>query len=206
MQSADKAGAGEKGWTGDELATQYLACQKSLNWYGNAFNSLAALQNHTSEGFVTVLRKAMDGVITGEYTFKELTFSSPKKTAVTTDESKFSFLGSTDPNFPVTMNGKALKLTEKGGFAVDVTLKPGKEHLHFCQQRQNRDLHGDVHPHHLEKRFTQPGHDHGGREYGGLQRHCPQGLQGDGGIQRKNLHHEGLASEGRGGCGRSGAF
>ena len=131
MQSADKAGAGEKGWTGDELAAQYLACQKSLNWYGNAFNSLAALQNHTSEGFVTVLRKAMDGVITGEYTFKELTFSSPKKTAVTTDESKFSFLGSTDPNFPVTMNGKALKLTEKGGFAVDVTLKPGKNTFTF---------------------------------------------------------------------------
>ena len=131
MQSADKAGAGEKGWTGDELASQYLAIQKTLNCCGNAFNSLTALQKHTAEGFITVLRQAMDGVITGEYTFKELTFSSPKKTTVTTDESKFSFLGSTDPHFPVTMNGEALKLTEKGGFAVDVTLKPGKNTFTF---------------------------------------------------------------------------
>lgn len=29
------------------------------------------------------------------------------------------------------MNGKALKLTEKGGFAVDVTLKPGKNTFTF---------------------------------------------------------------------------
>lgn len=65
---------------------------------------------------------------------------------MTTDESKFSFLGSTDPNFPVTMNGKALKLTEKGGFAVDVTLKPGKNTLTFVSNGKTVTFSGDVTP------------------------------------------------------------
>ena len=130
LHAADKAAAGEKNWGGDELARQYLACQQTAGWAGSAFSSLAALQKDTG-GYATVLRKAMKGEIDSDYRFQELTFSSPTKTSVTTEESKFTFLGSTDPNFPVTMNGKAVELTERGGFSVEVTLSPGKNTFTF---------------------------------------------------------------------------
>lgn len=148
----------------------------------------------------------MDGVITGEYTFKELTFSSPKKTTVTTDESKFSFLGSTDPHFPVTMNGEALKLTEKGGFAVDVTLKPGKNTFTFVSNGKTVTFTVTYTLTILKSVSPGQAMTMAGRQYGGLQRHCPQGLQGHGGLQRQDLYDEGLAAKGGGGRGRSGAF
>lgn len=128
--AVDKVAAGEAGWGGDQIAEQYLACKKAAGWGGSAYSSLAALQANTDE-FADVLRKALEGTLDSEYKFEELTFSYPKSQTVTVEESKFQFLGSTDPNIPVTMNGQKLELTERGGFSVDVTLQPGKNTYTF---------------------------------------------------------------------------
>lgn len=128
--AVDRVAAKEAGWGGDQIAEQYLACKQAAGWGGSAYSSLAALQANTDE-FADVLRKALDGTLDSAYRFEELTFSYPTSREVTVEESKFQFLGSTDPNIPVTMNGQKLELTERGGFAVDVTLQPGKNTYTF---------------------------------------------------------------------------
>lgn len=63
--------------------------------------------------------------------FKELTFSSPKATTLTTTESTIAFTGSTDPRSTLTLNGKAIKLTSIGGFSVDCKLNHGVNTFRF---------------------------------------------------------------------------
>lgn len=63
--------------------------------------------------------------------FKELTFSSPKATTLTTTESSIAFTGSTDPRSTLTLNGKAIKLTSIGGFSVDCKLSHGVNTFRF---------------------------------------------------------------------------
>lgn len=127
---AEQAAAGENGFGGDQLARQYQLCQQTPGWGGSVFSSLTALTEDAT-GFASALRQVLEGTIETDYTFKSLTFSNPTSSTVKTDESKFTFMGSTDPHFPVTMNGKNVELTEKGAFAVEVTLEPGNNRFTF---------------------------------------------------------------------------
>lgn len=130
LLASDKAADGTNGFSGDQMARQYQACQQAAGWGGSVFSSLSALKKDTG-GFAGALHQVLEGTISTEYTFKTLTFSNLKSTSVTTNESKFTFMGSTDPHFPVTMNGKKLTLTEKGAFAEEVTLQPGTNKFTF---------------------------------------------------------------------------
>lgn len=131
--AADKAEGTERGWSSpDQLARQLLSCRKAEGWQGSAFRSLAALKTH--ETGTNALRQALDGTLMEEYISRELVVSEPAKTSFSTYESALSLRGSADPNFPLTLNGKPVELTDHGFFSLDVTLTLGENTFTFAHK------------------------------------------------------------------------
>ncbi len=123
--AASKVGGSETGWNSpSQLSEQLLACRGSAAWKGSAYDSVAALRADPS-GSTTALIKAYKGTILSEYISDTLKVTAPSKTTYTTNESGVSFQGSADPNFPLTINGETIELSEHGFFSQDYTLNPG---------------------------------------------------------------------------------
>ena len=123
--AASKAGGNETGWNSpSQLSEQLLACRSAAAWKGSAYDSVAALRADPA-GSTAALIKAYKGTILSEYISDTLKVTAPSKTSYTTNESGVSFQGSADPNFPLTINGETVELSEHGFFSKDYTLTPG---------------------------------------------------------------------------------
>lgn len=122
--AATRVAGEQSGWkTEDQLARQVLACQGADAWQGSSFDSMAALTAHKAS--TAAVCHAFDGTLQEEYISRTLTLTEPASERVTTNESTFILRGSADPNFPLTLNGEEIALTEHGYFTLDVTLSPG---------------------------------------------------------------------------------
>lgn len=129
--AADKTGGGAEGWASpDQLAQQVLLCQKTTGWGGSAFRSYSALAGDTT-GSTRAVLNAFGNTLNEEYISRELVFTTPVKTKVTTNESTVNIRGSADPNFALTMNGKAVELSEHGFFSLDLPLEAGDNTFTF---------------------------------------------------------------------------
>ena len=122
---AARLGTYHTGWKAtDQLAQQYLYCKSAASWNGSCYNSLNALSTNTT-GAADALKRAYDGTLDEEYIYKKLTLTFPTKTNYTTSESTITLQGGGDTNFPITMNGETLELSEHGFFSLNRTLKVG---------------------------------------------------------------------------------
>lgn len=63
-----------------------------------------------------------------------LSFSSPQEDSVTTIEPTFTFIGSSDPNEPLLLNGNTVDRNPDGSFAVTCDLKVGKNTFTFTHK------------------------------------------------------------------------
>ena len=121
----------------DRLAQQLLLCKNSDLWSGSAFDSYTALQSDKS-GSTEALFKVYSGTILPEYISDKLVVSKPTKTHITVKESQYTFSGSADPNFSLTVNGKAVALSEHGFFSWTTTLEPGENVFRFSHKGESR--------------------------------------------------------------------
>lgn len=129
--AANRAGEDSAGWSSpSQLSLQLLTCRDYGSWKGSAFYTLSALRQNP-DGSTDALLKAFDGTLMSEYITDKLEVTNPSGTNYTTVESKLVLQGSADPNFPLTMNGAAIELTELGGFDIPVTLSPGRNTFTF---------------------------------------------------------------------------
>ncbi len=123
--SADNIGSYLAGWKApDQLAQQYLYCKESAAWCGSVYESLAALRTDKT-GAADALKKAYAGTLNEEFIYNQLTVSSPSKTTFTTTESAVTFEGGGDTNFPLTINGETVELSEHGFFTKRFSLNIG---------------------------------------------------------------------------------
>lgn len=123
--SAATVGSYLAGWKSpDQLAQQYLYCRDSGAWGGSAYESLSPLVKDKL-GVADTLKKAYAGTLNEDFIYDKLKVTSPSKTTYTTTESTVTFRGSGDANFPLTINGEAAELSEKGYFTKRFTLKIG---------------------------------------------------------------------------------
>ncbi len=130
--------AANKKWDSpDRLAQQLLLCKNSSLWSGSAFDGYTALQNDKS-GSTEALFKVYSGTILPEYISDKLVVSKPTKTHITVKESQYTFSGSADPNFSLTVNGKAVALSEHGFFSWTTTLEPGENVFRFSHKGETR--------------------------------------------------------------------
>lgn len=131
--AATKAVEKPKGWQQeDQLARQVLACQPLAACAGNAVDSLAALLSAPSA--TEAMQRAFDGTLMEEYITRTLTLTAPNAARITTEESAYNLRGSADPNFPLTVNGEAVTLTDHGYFSLDVSLQPGENTFTFTHK------------------------------------------------------------------------
>lgn len=131
--AASRVGGSATGWRGqDQLARQVLACRGAAACGGSAFDSLEALQNNPAAA--EALRQAFAGTLMEEYITRTLTLTSPSARTSETYESTISLRGSADPNFPLTLNGETVELTEHGYFSLDRTLQYGENTFTFANK------------------------------------------------------------------------
>lgn len=129
-----------KKWSSpDKLAQQLLLCKNSDMWSGSAFDGYTALQSDKS-GSTEALFKVYSGTILPEYISDKLVVSKPTKTYITVKESQYTFSGSADPNFSLTVNGKAVALSEHGFFSWTTTLEPGENVFRFSHKGETRKV------------------------------------------------------------------
>ena len=64
-------------------------------------------------------------MIAEDYILRELSVSKPSKNTFTTTDKTVLLSGASDPEFALTLNGKALDRTELGYFSTDLELKDG---------------------------------------------------------------------------------
>ncbi len=132
--AASRLGTYHTGWKAtDQLAQQYLYCKSTAAWQGSCYDSLNALRNNTI-GAADALRRAYEGVLDEEYIYKQLKITFPTKINYTTTESGITIHGSGDTNFPLTVNGEAVELTENGLFSLSYTLKVGINTFEFTHK------------------------------------------------------------------------
>lgn len=132
--SAAKVGSYLAGWKAtDQLAQQYLYCKSTAAWAGSCYDSLKALNADTT-GAADALKRAYDGTLDEEYIYKQLTLTFPTKTNYTTTESTVTLHGGGDKNFPLTVNGKTVELSENGFFSLNYTLKVGVNTFEFSHK------------------------------------------------------------------------
>lgn len=132
--SAATVGSYRTGWKAtDQLAQQYLYCKSAAAWQGSCYDSLNALRTNTT-GAAEALGRAYEGTLDEEYIYNQLTLTFPTKTSYTTTESTITLQGGGDTNFPLTVNGETVELTEHGFFSLNYTLKVGVNTFTFSHK------------------------------------------------------------------------
>lgn len=136
--SANTLGSYLAGWQSpDQLAQQYLYCKDAASYRGSAYDSISALQRDVGAAS-TALKKAYEGALDESFIYNQLTVSFPPKTTYTTTESSITLQGGGDTNFPLTMNGEELALSEHGFFTKKVTLSIGLNTFKFAHKGKTR--------------------------------------------------------------------
>ncbi len=136
--SANTLGSYKVGWKlPDQLAQQYLYCKGQTSWKGSVYDTLSALTNDKT-GNADTLRKIYAGTINEDFIYNTLTVGSPTKTAFTTTASTVKFEGGGDTNFPLTINGETVELTEHGFFTKVFSLKIGVNTFEFAHKGVTR--------------------------------------------------------------------
>lgn len=128
--AAHKAGSGAPGWKSPDQLTKQAMALSSMNVNGSFFNSISWLTSDTS-GSTNALTGYLKGTINSDYIMNELVITSPKKTSITTYENKINIIGSSDPNFPLTLNGNNVERTENGYFSLEINLSLGENKFTF---------------------------------------------------------------------------
>ncbi|MBQ9963800.1 MAG: N-acetylmuramoyl-L-alanine amidase [Clostridia bacterium] len=123
---ANRIGSYLAGWKStDQLAQQYLYCKSATAWQGSCYDSFTSLNADTS-GMTETLKRAFEGTLDEEFIYKKLTISVPNKTKYTTTESTITLQGAGDKNFPLTVNGQEMELTDRGYFSLFCQLSVGE--------------------------------------------------------------------------------
>lgn len=137
--SSDLAMQGKGDWSNPDQLTRQLMALSKLNRYTFAFNSYSALKGDTSGG-AEFLYKYLSGKVSNDYVLRELTLTSPAKTDFTVYEDSVAFIGASDPNFELTLNGNKVERTELGYFSIQQKLKVGKNTFTFAHKGSTKTV------------------------------------------------------------------
>lgn len=135
--SSDLAAKGEGSWKNPDQLTRQLMTLNTLNRFTFCFNSYNAMENDKTEAS-SVAYKYLNGGVSDEYVLTDLTITSPQKTNITVYENFISFVGASDPNFSLTLNGESVERSEYGHFSFTKSLKLGKNTFTFNHKGESK--------------------------------------------------------------------
>jgi uncharacterized lipoprotein YddW (UPF0748 family)/N-acetylmuramoyl-L-alanine amidase len=123
-QAVFKEGTNEAGWSSpDQIVKQLQFLKKYPECKGSAFSGYQQLMKNTG-GMTDCIKTYYDNKLDVSFG-TTLVVGAPKNNLVTT-ESQVNITGTSDSNFPLTLNGKPVARSTKGLFAMSVQLTPGK--------------------------------------------------------------------------------
>ena len=128
--ASDSALKAEGDWKNPDQLGRQLQCLNEANRYVFCFNSYSALKQNTT-GSSELVYNYLTGKVDEEYILRELSITSPQKNNFTTYDNSVSFIGASDPNFPLLLNGKVAERTEDGYFSLQLDLKVGSNKFVF---------------------------------------------------------------------------
>jgi len=115
----------------DQLTQQVMRAGEISGFRGSIFNSLGRLYEDPRGATATLIRH-YQGQVRIEHILTELQIVSPAQTTFTTHEPNVTFSGASDPNFPVTLNGREITTTDVNGyFTVSMELSAGQNTFTF---------------------------------------------------------------------------
>ena len=127
----DKLGGDEAGWKApDQVMRQVIQTREIPGCGGAVFASLPALQENTGGSTDVLLRYYADQIEENDI-LTDLSVSTPEKRTFTTQEPQVNFYGASDPNFPLSINGKELERNGEGVFSLEMDLAPGQNTFAF---------------------------------------------------------------------------
>lgn len=125
VHAEDKLASASSGFTSpDQVVNQLIKIKDVRGYAGSVFNSLAGLEANR-DGSTDVLEKFYSQELDDKFISRTLTMSNPAYSTFTTYDPSVNIIGSADPNFKVTLNGKKVDLTENGYFSIRQELKIG---------------------------------------------------------------------------------
>ena len=123
VHAAHKLGSSEKGWSSPgQLVMQLKEASDFAQYAGSILDDYAALRRNPQE--CELIKKYGAGTINLSTIYNTLSVNAPKNNTVT-NQSSIAIRGTCDVNFPITLNGREIKPSQKGYFAETVGLKPG---------------------------------------------------------------------------------
>ncbi len=126
-------GSKQTGWSNPDQLMRQLMTLSDLKISSFAFDSYDALLKDTT-GSTRILFKYLSGNLSSNYILKDLTFTSPAKKSLTVTDDHINFVGASDPEFPITMNGNSIERTEYGYFSLDCKLNLGSNKFVFVHK------------------------------------------------------------------------
>lgn len=120
----EKIGSKEKGWEQTDQILKQLKELDALEVTALTIDSYNSFVNDKTESRNAV-KKYFADMIAEDYILRELSVSKPSKNTFTTTDKTVLLSGASDPEFALTLNGKALDRTELGYFSTDLELKDG---------------------------------------------------------------------------------
>jgi len=128
--SSELALKGEENWKNPDQLGRQLKILNDINRFVFCFDSYSSLKFNTT-GSSELVYKYLTGGVEEDYIMRELSITSPKKSDFTTYENSVSIIGASDPNFPLTLNGKQAERTADGYFSLQLDLKVGDNKFVF---------------------------------------------------------------------------
>lgn len=117
------------GWNRtDQLAQQVIVASEFASYKGSAFNGLQSLVDN-KETSTDILLGYYDQTYKPEDVMQGIEITLPEKQSTITYEENAQFRGKYDPNQTVTINGKIVEPSTRGGFSVWVPLEVGKNSI-----------------------------------------------------------------------------
>ena len=114
-----------EGWNNpDELLMQLKEVEQLLGSCNGIFKTASVFFNDISGSSASVINYYK----TGESGFSgpSLEITAPESTTHQTSDSYFTFIGSSDPSYPLTINGQKISCDSLGNFSVKVSLDTGE--------------------------------------------------------------------------------
>ncbi len=119
----------------EQIKTQLAICKNYSSIKGNVFFNYSSLLKNTE----ALTEKSTVEHTTSAVKSKQLKITSPENN-YSTEHSNCSVSGVSNTEFPLTMNGKKVSLTENGYFSEYVSLKKGKNTFTFKSGNQTKTV------------------------------------------------------------------
>lgn len=125
IHAADKAVSNNPGWGQyDQMVKQLVAADNVVGFDGSIYNSLGRMLEDP-EGSFTKVKEYYSKEINLKHVLTELAVTKPAQTTYSTFEKTVTFMGASDPNVEVTINGERISTDQNGYFTVQRDLAPG---------------------------------------------------------------------------------